>query len=217
MPLLVILMSNLIARPHVGHMKIAIWEVISKMADHFSRVPSVDETRLYWHAPFGNVNVKYCHKWHVTTAESHHNIVVCFHKLAIDNLRSFANNFCLNSSRLNEACTHQQTGPSYINGSPAVRRKTTSYTNAGVLLITPLGRTESGIWLKIQRFTGIHFKMSSCKCQLFYPRLDVLIHRGLHNMTQGKLHFLGWNYEIWWKLCGIVSKRLILQLIGIGF
>ena len=50
------------------------------------------------------------------------------------------------------------------------------WTNADLLSIKPLGTNLNEIWLKTQQFSlaKMHLKMSSAKCQPFYPSLTVL-------------------------------------------
>ena len=56
------------------------------------------------------------------------------------------------------------------------RRQAIIWTNAGILLIGPLGTNFSEIWIRIQTFSlkKIHLKMSSAKWRLFCLGLNVL-------------------------------------------
>ena len=62
------------------------------------------------------------------------------------------------------------------NGLSPGRRQDLIRTNAGILLIWPLGSNFSEIWIGIQTFSlnKIHTKMSFGKCRPFVPGLNVL-------------------------------------------
>ena len=62
------------------------------------------------------------------------------------------------------------------NGLSPGRRQAIIRTNAGILLIGPLGTNFSEIWIGIQTFSlkKIHTKMSSGKCWPFFLGLNVL-------------------------------------------
>ena len=62
------------------------------------------------------------------------------------------------------------------NGLAPDRRQAITWTNAGILLIGPLGTYFSEISIKIHTFsfTKMHLKMSSAKQQQFYLGLNVL-------------------------------------------
>ena len=63
------------------------------------------------------------------------------------------------------------------NGLSPGRRQAIIWTNAGILLIGPLGTNFSEILIEIQTFSlrKIRLKMSSAKCCSFRPGLNVLI------------------------------------------
>ena len=63
------------------------------------------------------------------------------------------------------------------NGLSPGRRQAIIRTNAGILLIGPLGTNFSEIWTGIQTFSlkKIHTKMSSGKCRPFFLGLNVLM------------------------------------------
>ena len=64
------------------------------------------------------------------------------------------------------------------NGLSPGRRQATIWTNAGILLIEPLGTNFSEIWSEIQIFSfrKMHWKMSSAKWRPFCLGLNVLNH-----------------------------------------
>ena len=64
------------------------------------------------------------------------------------------------------------------NGLPPVRQQAIIETNAGLLIIRPLGRNLCEILIKKSKtisFKKIHLKMSSAKCRPFPLDLDMLI------------------------------------------
>ena len=72
------------------------------------------------------------------------------------------------------------------NGLSPGRRQAIILTNAGILLIGPLGTNFSGILIKIQTFKKKRLKVSSAKWRPFCLGLNVLIngYQGLQcNMT----------------------------------
>ena len=86
-------------------------------------------------------------------------------------------------NQLNEAEWRKYASPTYAiigsdNGLSPGRRQPIIWTNAGILLIEPLGRNFSEILIAIYTFsfTKIHFKMSSGKWRPFCPGLNVLTH-----------------------------------------
>ena len=62
------------------------------------------------------------------------------------------------------------------NGLSPDRRQAIIWTNAGILLIGPLGTNFSEIFIGIHKFSfkKMHLKMSSGKCRPFCPGLNVL-------------------------------------------
>ena len=73
-------------------------------------------------------------------------------------------------------CVFKLTSIGSDNGLSPGRCQTTISTNAGILLIGPLGTNFSEILIEIQTFSfpKIHLKMSSAKCQPFCLGLNVL-------------------------------------------
>ena len=67
------------------------------------------------------------------------------------------------------------------NGLSPVRRQATIWTNAGILLIGPLGTNFSEILIGIQTFSfkKLHLKTSSAKWRLFCLGLNELMHKWL--------------------------------------
>ena len=89
--------------------------------------------------------------------------------------------------------THIRVGkPTIIgsdNGLSLERRQAIIWTNAGILLIGPLGTNFSEILIKIQTFASkkIRLKMSSAKCCWFHFGLNVLSNSMCqpHHMVSG--------------------------------
>ena len=73
------------------------------------------------------------------------------------------------------------------NGLSPSRRKAITWSNAGILLIGPLGTNFSEIWIGIKTYSlkKIHLKMSSAKWRLFCFGLNVLI-----------LKVVTWDYSV---------------------
>ena len=82
----------------------------------------------------------------------------------------------INSSRPSDAYMHRWTIIGSDNGLLLERRQVIIWTNAGILLIAPLGTNFSEILIEIQTFSlkKIRLKMSSAKCCSLRPNLNVL-------------------------------------------
>ena len=79
--------------------------------------------------------------------------------------------------RVTHICVSKLTVIGSDNGSVPGRRQAIIWTNAGILLIGPLGRNFSEFFIEICLFSfkKMHFKMSSANCRPFYLGLNVLI------------------------------------------
>ena len=79
--------------------------------------------------------------------------------------------------RVTHICIGKQTIIGSNNGLSPERRQAITWTNAGILLIGPLGTNFSEILIEIQTFSlkEIHLKMSSAKCYSFRLGLNVLM------------------------------------------
>ena len=94
--------------------------------------------------------------------------------------------------------THKYIGKLIIigpdNGLSPGQRQAIILTNAGIMLIRPLGTNFSEIFIEIQIFSlkKIHLKMLSAKCYQFCPSLNVLTHWGRDKMAaiSQTTHFL---------------------------
>ena len=87
------------------------------------------------------------------------------------------------------------------NGLSPGRRQAIIWTNAGILLIGPLGINFSEIWNKITTFSfkKIHLKMSSAYWLLFCLALSQLRNQSLHQ--DWKLHIQNYiNEDLWYAL-----------------
>ena len=78
--------------------------------------------------------------------------------------------------RVTHICVGKLTIIGSVNGLSPVRRQAIIWTNAGILLIGPLGTNFSEILFEIQTFSlkKIRLKMSSAKCCSFRLGLNVL-------------------------------------------
>ena len=87
------------------------------------------------------------------------------------------------SGRVTHICVGNLTVISSDNGLSPGRRQ--CWTNAGILLIGPLGRNLGEILIEIHIFSykKIHLKMSSGKWRPFCLGLNVLIYRGSHQLA----------------------------------
>ena len=80
--------------------------------------------------------------------------------------------------RVTNICVGNLTSLGPDNGLSPGRRQSIIWTDAGILLIGPLGTNFSEILIDIHTFsfTKMHLKMSSAKCRPFCLGLNVLIH-----------------------------------------
>ena len=87
--------------------------------------------------------------------------------------------------RVTHICVSKLTIIDSDNGLSPGRRQAIIWTNAGILLIWPLGTNFSEISIDIQTFSlkKIHFKMSSGKWRPFCLGLNVLTDCGLTDMA----------------------------------
>ena len=78
--------------------------------------------------------------------------------------------------RVTHICVSKLTIIGSDNGLLPGRRQAIIWTNAGILLIGPLGTNFSGILIRIQRFSfmKMHLKMASAKWRPFCLGLNVL-------------------------------------------
>ena len=78
--------------------------------------------------------------------------------------------------RVTQICVGKLTIIGSDNGLSPERRQAIIWTNAGILLIGPLGTNFSENWIEIQTFSlkKIHLKMSSAKCCSFCLGINVL-------------------------------------------
>ena len=88
-------------------------------------------------------------------------------------------NFLTHWGWLMHICIGKPTTIGSDNGSSPERRQAIIWTNAGILLIGPLGTNFSEILIEIQTFSWkkIRLKMSSAKCCSFRLGLNVLMNR----------------------------------------
>ena len=92
------------------------------------------------------------------------------------------------------------------NGLSPGQRQAIIWTNAGILLIGPLGTNFSEILIEIQTFSfkKIHLKMSSGKWRPFCLDLNVLG----NGMAPNKWQSITWNNVNWDLWCHLVSLGL---------
>ena len=86
------------------------------------------------------------------------------------------------------------------NGLLPDRHQAITWTNAGILLIGPLGTNFSEILIRIETFSfkKMHLKMASAKWRPFCLGLNLLTHWGQNKMATivqmlFQLHFLEWK------------------------
>ena len=97
--------------------------------------------------------------------------------IAIELLRWYTLHRCLTHwGRVTHICVGNLTIIGSDNGLSPVRRQTIIWTNAGIVLIEPLGTNFSEIWIGILSFSfkKMHLKMSSGKWRPSCPGLNVL-------------------------------------------
>ena len=104
--------------------------------------------------------------------------------------------------RVTHICISKLTIIGSDNGLSPGQRQAIIWTNAGILLIWPLGTNFGEISIDIQTFSfkKIHFKMSSGKWRPFCLGLDVLTHCGLvmsHGIGKLACHWSQGNVSHW--------------------
>ena len=87
-------------------------------------------------------------------------------------------NYLTHWGRVTHICVSNLTIIGSDNGLSPGRHQAIIWTNAGILLIGPLGTNFCEILIGIQTFpfTKMHLKMSSAKWIIFCPDLNILIH-----------------------------------------
>ena len=112
--------------------------------------------------------------------------------------------------RVTHICVGKLTIIGSDNGLSPGRRQAIIWTNAGILLIGPLGTNFSEILNKIQTFSlkKIRLKMSSAKCCPFRLGLNVLTHLPLDKMAA--------SLAMAWHRTGDkpLSEPMMIQLIA---
>ena len=109
------------------------------------------------------------------------------------------------------------------NGLSPGRRQAIIWTNAGILLIRPLGTNFSQILSEIQTFSfkKIHLKMSSGKCRPFClgpnvlttnNKITVISMSYFHNQKYCKIS----NGPIWGQSLCYMDRRYIFLILCIG-
>ena len=111
------------------------------------------------------------------------------------------------------------------NGLSPERRQAIIWTNAGILLIGPLGTNFSGILIEIQTLSlkRIRLKMSSAKCCSFRLGLNVL--NSVVASANGEGYVVYHCWLVWLFVCLLVSnitnkcKRMFMKFsvwVGLG-
>ena len=113
--------------------------------------------------------------------------------------------------RVTHICVGNLTIIGSDNGLSPGRRQAIIWTNAGILLIGPLGTNFSEILIEIPTFScnKMHLKMSSAKWRPFCPGLNELTHifRSCFTCT-GQLYCWPCTNEVNLKYRGGMGKRL---------
>ena len=108
-------------------------------------------------------------------------------------------------------CVRKRTIIGSDNGLLPGQRQAIIWTNAGILLIGPLGTNFSEILIGVQTFSfkKMHLKMVSAKCRPFCPGLNVL--RDV--ITHACPNFNGSLFELQLKLgCGwVITSHPIVR------
>ena len=113
--------------------------------------------------------------------------------------------------RVTHICLGKLTTIGSDNGLSPERRQAIIWTNAGILLIGPLGTNFSEILIEIQTFSlkKIHLKMSSAKCCSFRLGLNVLIHCALVMLYV--LRHLGQYWLSQWLVTRVTPSHYLNQ------
>ena len=108
--------------------------------------------------------------------------------------------------RVTQICVGKLTIIGSDNGLLPWRRQAIIWTNAGILLIRPLGRNFSEIWIGIQTFSfkKKYLKMSSAKWRPFCLGLNVLPHLG-QVMNRYILRWCHPWFNLWLVTCLALS------------
>ena len=103
--------------------------------------------------------------------------------------------------RVTRICVGKLTIIGSDNGLSPERRQAIIWTNAGILLIGPLGTNFSEIVIEIQTFSlkKIRLKMSSAKCCSFRLGLNVLTHCGWLTHPWNNAGLLPTWHSLWWN------------------
>ena len=101
--------------------------------------------------------------------------------------------------RVTHICVGTNTNIGSDNGLSPARCQAIIWTNAGILLIGPLGTNFSEILIAIETFSfkNKHLKMSSAKCQPFCLGLNVLNPAGSLRCVNYVLCFVKDIYVVW--------------------
>ena len=136
--------------------------------------------------------------------------------------------FLTHWGRVTHICVSNLTTIGWGNGLSPERRRAIIWTNAGILLIGPLGTNISEIIIEIQTFSlkKIRLKMSSAKCCSFRLGLNVLSSKSdwclntvtiMRHATSWKLSYSivhGPNSLLFLKLCCVIFENgIALQQI----
>ena len=117
--------------------------------------------------------------------------------------------------RVTHICVGKLTIIGSDNGLLPERRQAIIWTNAGILLIGPLGTNFNEILIEIQTFSlkKIRLKMSSAKCCSFRLGLNVLTHWSLRDVIVIlQLHFSnsfqsGYLELFLWNWCQVIATQ----------
>ena len=102
--------------------------------------------------------------------------------------------------RVTQICVSNLTTIGSVNGLSPGRRQAITWTNAGILLIGPLGTNFSEILIEIPTFsfTKMRLKVSSAKWRPFCLGLNVLI--SLNHCWSRYLHPQGWTVRMFQRI-----------------
>ena len=149
---------------------------------------------IFWHGEI-ETNINLCIRWYFSGRN------INWYRLALLTEWWWCQNVCLTHwGRVTHICVSKLTIIGSDNGLSPGRRQAIIWTNAGILLIWPLGTSFSEILIEILTFsfTKMRLKVSSAKWQPFCLGLNVLklgncvhfLFLGLRMCRQGENQFL---------------------------
>ena len=168
---------------YIGHHWYRQWPVICTDLNHYLR-----HSWLGWNLN-KDISVFIKYKYRLQNENHLVSTAMCYVNFSAPSHRSLIQ-FCRIYASMNRISTGSD------NGLSPIRRHAFIWTNAGLLLITPLGTNFSEISIKIQNFsfTKLHLKMSFAKWRPFCPGGDELIISRITYVNRHILFTHAWGY-----------------------